>query len=149
LVGKVLARFFWVWQGVNHVDFLTDARTVNAAYYSHLLATDVKEKIRSKRMSGRKQVAFLQDNTRPHTAKITKETLRKLKWNLLTYPLYSPDLDPSALLPLRKAQIRNASHAVCGKRRLHPECSEVDMPPTTSLFLKGHQNSSRTLEKLC
>jgi hypothetical protein len=38
--------FFWDWHGVIHVDFLTDARTVSAAYYSDLLATDVKEKIR-------------------------------------------------------------------------------------------------------
>jgi len=43
--GKVMGTFFWDWQGVIHVDFLTDARTVNAAYYSDLLATDVKEKI--------------------------------------------------------------------------------------------------------
>jgi len=34
LAGKVMAT----WQGVVHVDFLTDARTVNAAYYSDLLA---------------------------------------------------------------------------------------------------------------
>ncbi|PNF38656.1 hypothetical protein B7P43_G01208 [Cryptotermes secundus] len=59
-----------------------------------LLATDVKEKIRSKRKRGGKWVAFLQDNAWPHTAK-TMETLRKLKWNLLTHPLYSPDLAPS------------------------------------------------------
>jgi transposase len=38
------------------------------------------------------RVAFLQDNARPHTAKTTMETLRKLKRNLLTHPLYSPDL---------------------------------------------------------
>lgn len=93
--GKVMATFFWDWQGVIHVDFLTDARTVNAAYYSDLLATDVKEKIRSKRKTGGKRVAFLQDNARPHTAKTTMETLRKLKWNLLTHPPYSPDLAPS------------------------------------------------------
>jgi len=43
--GKVMAMFFWDWQGVIHVDFLTDARTVNAAYYLDLLATGVKEKI--------------------------------------------------------------------------------------------------------
>jgi len=90
-----MAMFFWDWQGVIHVDFLTDARTVNAAYYADLLATDVKEKIRSKRKTGGKRVAFLQDNARPHTAKTTKETLRKLKWNLLTHPPYSPDLAPS------------------------------------------------------
>ena len=80
---------------VIHVDFLTDARTVNVAYYSDLLATDVKEKIRSKRKTGGKRVALLQDNARPHTAKTTMETLWKLKWNLLTHPPYSPDLAPS------------------------------------------------------
>jgi len=77
--GKVMAMFFWDRQGVIHVDLLTDARTVNAAYYSDLLATDVKEKIRSKRKTGGKQVAFLQDNACPHTAKTTMETLQKLK----------------------------------------------------------------------
>ena len=92
--GKVMATFFWDWQGVIHVDFLTDARTVNAAYYSDLLATDVKEKIRSKRKTGGKRVAFLQDNACPHTAKTTMETLQKLKWILLTHPPYSPDLAP-------------------------------------------------------
>ena len=93
--GKVMAMFLWDWQGVIHVDFLIDARTVNASYYSDLLATGVKEKIRSKRKTGGKRVAFLQDNAHPHTAKTTMETLRKLKWNLLTHPLYSPNLVPS------------------------------------------------------
>jgi len=92
---EVMATFFCDWQGVIHVDFLTDARTVNAAYYSDLLATDMKEKIRSKRKTGGKRVALLQDNGRPHTAKTTLETLWKLKWNLLTHPPYSPDLAPS------------------------------------------------------
>ncbi|PNF39144.1 hypothetical protein B7P43_G01326 [Cryptotermes secundus] len=81
-------------KGVIHVDFLTNARTVNAAYYSDLLATGMKEKIRSKWKTGGKGVAFLQDNARPHMAKTTMETLQKLKWNLLTHPPYSPDLAP-------------------------------------------------------
>ncbi|PNF23391.1 hypothetical protein B7P43_G12947 [Cryptotermes secundus] len=93
--GKVMAIFFWDWQGVTHVDFLTDARTGNASYYSDHLATDLKEKIRSKWKTGGKQVTFLKDNAHPHTAKTTMETLRKLKWNLLTHPSYSPNLAPS------------------------------------------------------
>ncbi|PNF20109.1 hypothetical protein B7P43_G04790 [Cryptotermes secundus] len=60
-----------------------------------LLATDVKEKIQSKRKRGGKRVAFLQDNARRHTAKTTMVTLRKLKCNLLTHPPYSPNLAPS------------------------------------------------------
>ncbi|PNF36792.1 hypothetical protein B7P43_G11160 [Cryptotermes secundus] len=35
------------------------------------------------------------NNARPHTVKTTIETLRKLKWNLLTHLPYSPDLAPS------------------------------------------------------
>ena len=31
----------------------------------------------------------------------------------------------------------------------HPDCSGVDTLPTTSFFWKGHQDASRTLEKLC
>jgi transposase len=89
-----MATSFWDWQGVIHVDFLTDARTVSAAYYSDLLATDVKGKIRSKWKTGGKRIAFLQDNARPRTAKTIMGTLRKLKWNLLTHPPYSPDLAP-------------------------------------------------------
>ena len=56
---------------------------------------------------------------------------------------------PKWFLPVRKAQIRLARHAVCGQRRRHPDCSGVDKPPTTSLFWKGHQDDSRTLEKMC
>jgi hypothetical protein len=43
--GKAMAMFFWDWQEVFHGDFLTHARTVNAAYYSDLLATKVKKKM--------------------------------------------------------------------------------------------------------
>jgi hypothetical protein len=57
-----------------------------------LLASEVKEKTRSKRKIAGKRVAFLQDNARPHTAKTTMDTVRNLKWNLLPHPPYSPDL---------------------------------------------------------
>ena len=55
---------------------------------------------------------------------------------------------PKWFLPVRKAQIRLARHAVCGRCR-HPDCSRVDTPPTTSLFWKGHQDASKTSEKMC
>ena len=31
----------------------------------------------------------------------------------------------------------------------HTDCSGVGTPPTTNLFWKGHQDASRTLEKMC
>ena len=38
---------------------------------------------------------------------------------------------------------------IVGHHRCHPDCSGVDTPPTTSLFWKGYQDASRTLEKMC
>ncbi|PNF41429.1 hypothetical protein B7P43_G13783 [Cryptotermes secundus] len=149
LARKVMATFFWDWQGVIHVDFLTDARKVNAAYYSDLLATDMKEKIQSKRKTGGKWVAFLQDNARPPTAKTTIETLWKLKWNLLTHPPYSPDLVPSDFYLFGRLKSDLQGMWFCGQRRRHPDCSGMDTPPTTSLFGGGHQDASRKLEKMC
>ncbi|PNF32144.1 hypothetical protein B7P43_G02848 [Cryptotermes secundus] len=59
-------------------------RKVNARWVPRTL-TDVNKMVRM-------QVA---NNTCPHMAKTTMETLRKLKWNLLTHPPYRPDLAPS------------------------------------------------------
>ncbi|KAG5344031.1 SETMR methyltransferase, partial [Acromyrmex charruanus] len=35
------------------------------------------------------------DNTRPHTSLITRQKLRKLGWEVLMHPPYSPDIAPS------------------------------------------------------
>ena len=51
---RVLATFFWVWNGVIHLDLLQERRTINAEYFSNIFF------------------------------------IRKLKWDLLLHPLYSP-----------------------------------------------------------
>lgn len=42
----------------------------------------------------RKQVLFLQDNARPHIAKMTLAKIAELKWEIMLHPPYSPDLSP-------------------------------------------------------
>ena len=92
-----------------------------------------EEKIRSKRKTGGKRVTFLQDNARPHTAKTTMKTLRKLKWNLLTHPPYSPDLAPRdfSLFGRLKSDLQGMRFA---DNDAVIQTSGVDTPPTTSLF---------------
>ncbi|KAK9687971.1 hypothetical protein QE152_g35869 [Popillia japonica] len=78
------------------VDFLTEQRTVNAQYYSNLLKNTVKPAYRSKRRDiPIRSAILLQDNARPHTARLTME-----------HPPYSPDLslyDYYLFGPLKKA----------------------------------------------
>jgi histone-lysine N-methyltransferase SETMAR len=94
--GKVMASVFWDSQGVLFIDFLTEQRTINAAYYSKLLKDRVKPAFHSKRR-GRsvKSVCLLHDNTRPHTAAVTTRTVEEMHWEVLPHPAYSPDLAPS------------------------------------------------------
>lgn len=93
--GKVLCTVFWDMRGVIAVDFLTEQRTVNAQYYSNLLKNTVKPAYRSKRRDiPIRSAILLQDNARPHTARLTMETLNELGWETLEHPPYSPDLSP-------------------------------------------------------
>ena len=44
---------------------------------------------------GHEKLIFLHDNAPCHRAKIVSETLKELKWEVLSHPPYSPDLAPS------------------------------------------------------
>lgn len=47
---------------------------------------------------GMSRVRFLHDNARPHVARLTREKLLDLGWEVLIHPPYSPDLTPSNYL---------------------------------------------------
>jgi len=73
----------------------SEHRTTNTAYYSALLEGAVKTAIGNKINRAQTSVSFIQDNSRPHVAARTMDTIQKLKWNVLPHRPYSPDLAPS------------------------------------------------------
>ena len=77
------------------MDYCPPKQTINAAYYSSLLQTVHSKLPRVRPEKIHKRPLFLQDNARIHTAKVSMNKLRELKWQLLLHPAYSPDLAPS------------------------------------------------------
>jgi len=100
-----MATMFWDMRGVLLVEFQEHGRTVNASSYCSLLER-LKTAIRTKRKGLLTQgVILLHDNARPHTARLTLETVGQLGLEVLPHPPYSPDLAPSDYLlfgPIRK-----------------------------------------------
>ena len=66
---------------------------LTAKDYINILEDSLKTTIRMKKFK-KKKIYFQQDNPTPHVALITKEYLKKEKYNLLTWPPQSPDLNP-------------------------------------------------------
>jgi len=106
--GKVLAPIFWDQDGILLIDYLPNSQTINAEYYSSLLAQlkDIlKEKGRGKFTKG---VLFLHDNAPAHQTLATQKKLDYLGFQCLDHPPFSPDLVPSDyhLFPGLKKQLK-------------------------------------------
>ena len=56
------------------------------------------------------RVTFQQDNARPHVAKVVKETLKALNWDVLAHPPYSSDIAPSDCHMFRSMAYGLAEH---------------------------------------
>jgi len=94
--GKIMLTIFWDVNGPILVHFQENGQTVTSARYSDVLVNELKPAIQSKRWGLlSKRILLLHDNTRPHTAAHTVDTLRDLKFEVLKHTPYSPDLAPS------------------------------------------------------
>jgi len=90
--GKVLALIFWDQDGILLIDYLPKGQTINAEYYSFLLA-QLKDILKEKRCGKvTKGVFFLHDNA--HWALANQKKLVYLDFQCLDHPPYSPDLAP-------------------------------------------------------
>jgi len=87
---KAMLISFWNRDGLIHWDLLEHGHTVNAQVYCEQI-----ELCRRALGRRRRPVILLHDNARPHFAHQTQEKLRKMKWEWLEHPAYSPDLSPS------------------------------------------------------
>ncbi|UYV70421.1 SETMAR [Cordylochernes scorpioides] len=96
--GKKLMLCIWSDQlGVIYYELLQPNETITGERYQQQLmrlsrALKIKRPLYAKRHD---KVIYQHDNARPHVAKVVKETLEALQWDVLPHPLYSPDIAPS------------------------------------------------------
>lgn len=94
---KVLLCIWWDQQGVVYYELLKPNETVTADVYRRQL-NKLNDQLLQKRpaiASNRRKVILLHDNARPHVARVVKDTLLQLEWEVLPHPAYSPDIAPS------------------------------------------------------
>lgn len=90
---KVMLCIWWDIHGPLHWELLPRNMTINSEVYCSQLER-LADAIRTKRPQ-LKKVRFLHDNARPHVAKLTRQKLLDLGWEILPHPPYSPDIAPS------------------------------------------------------
>lgn len=110
---KVLLCIWWDQQGVVYYELLKPNETVTADVYRSQLnkLNDVLLQKRPAIASNRRKVILLHDNARPHVARVVKDTLLQLEWEVLPHPAYSPDIAPSDYHLFRSMQ-----HGLVGTR---------------------------------
>ena len=87
---------WWNYTGIVHFELLPHSTTINATVYSNMLdRVQVALLQQYPAIVNRSQVLFLQDNAKPHTARLTQQKMKELSWEVLPHPAYSPDLAPS------------------------------------------------------
>ena len=83
---------FWNSAGVVYFKLIPNGETIKAVNYCEQLNRVQQNLIRKHLvLINRKGVIVIQDNARPHSANLTRNKLKELKWEILEHPPYSPD----------------------------------------------------------
>mgnify|MGYP006139242355 CR=1 FL=1 len=90
---KIMLCCWWNSRGLVYYELVNPMHNIDADLYSKQLMR-VSDSLKKLGINQSK-VRFLQDNAKPHTAKVTHKKLDELGWKLLPHAPYSPDLAPS------------------------------------------------------
>ena len=90
---KVMLCVWWNSRGIVYHELLPRNMTVTAEVYCQQLQKVADKLAQVRPRHGR--IRFIHDNARPHTAKLTRQKLIDLGWEVLPHPPYSPDLAPT------------------------------------------------------
>ena len=94
---KLMVCIWWDQLGVVYYELLQPNETITAeCYQQQLMQLSRTLKFKYPQYAKKRdKVIFHHDNAQPHVAKVVKETLEALNWDILPHSLYSPDIAPS------------------------------------------------------
>jgi len=98
-------------------DYLEKGRTITRQYYADLLDRLDAELKKKWPHLAKKKVLFHHDNAPAHSSAIAMTKLVELRYELLSYPTYSPDLAPCDfyLFPNMKKGLKKRRKVLCIK----------------------------------
>ena len=94
---KLMLCIWWDQLGVIYYELLQPNETITGERYQQQLL-QLSRELKLKRPQYVKRhgkVIFQHDNARPHVAKVVKDTLEALQWDVLPHLPYSLDIAPS------------------------------------------------------
>ena len=90
-----MVSIFWDREGILLTDWLPEKTTINSDYYIAELEELRAAIKRERRGKLSRKVVLQHDNARPHVSALTTSAIRRLGFESLPHPAYSPDLAPS------------------------------------------------------
>uniref|UniRef100_A0A0N5BIQ3 HTH_48 domain-containing protein n=1 Tax=Strongyloides papillosus TaxID=174720 RepID=A0A0N5BIQ3_STREA len=93
---KIMVTVWWSAIGIIYYDFMKTGETIDSESYCQQIEK-MHQKLSQKKpaLVNRKRLILHHDNAKPHVSKRTVQKLRKLEYETLHHPVYSPDLSPT------------------------------------------------------
>ena len=93
-VQKVIATVFCDSKRIILVDFFKGSKTTTGIYYEDFLRKFKAAVIKKSLGKLHRGILFHHDNAPAHSSRVARAVLREFFWEILSHPLYSPDLAP-------------------------------------------------------
>jgi len=146
---KVLLGGWWNSSGIVHYELLQPGTSITGEVYAAQLQRVQNVLIRKDpALVNCKGIVLLQDNARPHIARVVIYKLESLDWELLPHPPYSPDMSPCEYHLFLSLDNHMRNKRLHNKEQLEQELNRFFASKPKEFYAKGITNLVTPWEKI-